>query len=75
MEAGSYPTSKAGEVLAIAMLKNTNIGDTTLSSSKTQLINAAESRQAGTTRNYVLDDMDCDNLKSSMDSSRSSTSL
>ncbi len=46
------------------MLNNANLGDTTLSSAKIQLINAAESRQSGITRNYVLDDVDCDNLKS-----------
>ncbi len=28
------------------------------------MINAAEIRQSGITRNYVLDGVDCDNLKS-----------
>ncbi len=44
MQAGSSPTSKVGEVLAITMLNNANLGDTTLSNAKIQLINAAQSR-------------------------------
>ncbi len=41
IQAGSSPTSTVGEVLAITMLNNANLGDTTLSSAKIQLINAA----------------------------------
>ncbi len=57
-----------GDVLAITMLNNANLGETTLSNAKIQLINAAESRQSGITRNCVLDDVDCDNLKSNKES-------
>ncbi len=46
------------------MLDNANLFETTLSSAKIQLINAAESRQVGVNRNYSLDDQDCDSLKS-----------
>ncbi len=45
MQAGSSPTSKVGEVLDIALMNSANIGDTTLSSAKIRLINAAQSRQ------------------------------
>ncbi len=45
------------------MLNNVNLEETTLSSAKIQLINAAECRQSGITRNYMLDDVDCDKLK------------
>lgn len=64
MQAGWSPNSNMGEFLSIAKLKNGNLGETTLSSPKIQLINAVESRQAGIERNYILDDVDCDNLKS-----------
>ncbi len=70
MQAGSSPTSKVGEVLAITLLNNANLGDTTLSSAKIKLINAAQSRQLGVTRNYTLEDQDCDNLKSIRTQSR-----
>ncbi len=63
-QAGSSPKSKVGEVLAITMLNNANLWDTTLSSAKIQLINAAQLRQVGVTRNYTLEVQDCDNLKS-----------
>ncbi len=46
------------------MLNNAKLGDTTLSSAQIQRINAAQSRQVGVTRNYTLEDQDCDNLKS-----------
>ncbi len=64
MQAVSSPTSKGGEVLATMMLKNANLGDTTLSSAKIQLINVAQSCQATVTRNYTLEDQYCDNIKS-----------
>ncbi len=64
VQAGSPPTSKVCELLAITMLNNANVGDTTLSSARIQLINAAQSRQVGVARNYTLEDQDCDILKS-----------
>ncbi len=64
IQAGSSPASKVGEVLAITLLNNANVGDTALSSAKIQLINAAQSREVGVIRNYTLEDQDCDNIKS-----------
>ncbi len=46
------------------MLNDANLGNTTLSSAETQLINAAQNRQVGVTSNYTLEDQDCDNIKS-----------
>ncbi len=43
MQAGSPPNSKVGEVLAITILNNANLGETMISSAKIQLINAAGS--------------------------------
>ncbi len=63
MQAGSSPTSKVGKVRAITMLNNANLGDTTLSSAKIQLINAAQGRDIGVTRKYNLEDQDRDKLK------------
>ncbi len=68
VQAGSSPTSNVGKVLAITMLNNANLDEATLSIAKIEFINAGESRQDGTTRNYDLDDMGCDNLKSIKDS-------
>ncbi len=38
VQAGSSPTCKVGEVIAITMLNKANLGDTTLSSAKIQRI-------------------------------------
>ncbi len=53
MQVGSSPTVKIGQVLAITLLNNANLGDSTLSSAKIQLIKAAQSRQVGVMRNYT----------------------
>ncbi len=64
MQAGSSPTCKVGECLAITKLNNANIVEYMPSSAKIQLINAAQSRQVGVMRKYTMEDKDCDNLKS-----------
>ncbi len=47
------------------MLNNANLGETTLCSAKIQLINAAKSREVlSINRNYLLDDKNCDDVKS-----------
>ena len=45
MFAGTTPASKVGEVLAITMLNNANLGEITNQSAKMQLLNAAEARR------------------------------
>ena len=44
MHADTSPNSKIGEVLAITLLTNANLGETTHQSAKIQLINAAKAR-------------------------------
>ncbi len=74
MQAGSSPTVQGRRSPRYYDADNANLGDTTLSSAKIQLINAAQSRQVGVTRNYTLEDQDCDNLKSIKDLNRGMSS-
>ncbi len=65
MHPGSTQSSKVGEVLANTLLNNANLGETTLCTPKIQLISAAKSREAlSLNRNYLLDDKNCEDLKS-----------
>ncbi len=63
MHAGSSQTSKVEEVLAITLLNNANLGETTLSSAKIQLINAANFRDSqSANKNCLLEDQDFNDL-------------
>lgn len=50
MHADTSPNSKIGEVLAITLITNANLGETTHQSAKIQLINAAKAREPEETR-------------------------